>query len=61
MNKVQAFVLIPSLKLILIGNGAQTNQDSMYLNLYEIVVNKISGLPEFKVHPKIKKESTHKI
>ena len=33
----------------------------MYLNLYEIVLNKMTGMPEFKVHPKIKKESTAKI
>ena len=61
MTKICDFLLIPSLKLVLVGNGAQNSQDAMFLNLYEIVINAESGLPEFKTHSKIKKESTAKV
>lgn len=54
LSKITDFVLIPELKLLVVGNAASTQQDSMYIYLYEIVKTSESTL-ELKAHSKVKK------
>jgi WD40 repeat protein len=60
LAKVNDFVLIPELRLLVVGNASQSQQDSMYLNLYQIVTNPATGQLELKAHSKVKKASTAK-
>jgi U3 small nucleolar RNA-associated protein 12 len=60
LSKITDFVMIPELRLLVVGNAAQTQQDAMYLNLYEIVKSEDSSL-ELKSHSKVKKQSQQKV
>ena len=55
LSRVSDFVMVPELQLLVVGNASQSQQDSMYLNVYQIVTNDTTGRVELKAHSKLKK------
>lgn len=62
LDKVNDFIIIPELKLLIIGSGASTqSHDSSYLKVYEVQMDNQSFELQLKSHSKIKKESSSKV
>lgn len=39
LSKINDFALLPDLRMLVVANGCQTQQDAMFLNLYEITTS----------------------
>jgi WD40 repeat protein len=62
LDKVNDFVIVPELKLLIIGSGASTqSHDSSYLKVYEVQMDNQSFELQLKSHSKLKKESSSKV
>ena len=57
MTKIADFVLVPELKVIVVGCGS----DATHLKLYQVFINEKTYLLDIKIQQKIKKESTGRV